>query len=123
MRRFLLHVLPKGIKCLRHYGVLASACKGLKLGAARQALQMPVLQDRKVVGERGADRGWPVERARLRGHATKSGASVMPVLNESKSAASTLKPVLTGKIGANPDALGRSNEEKYLTACLAGCFL
>ena len=47
----------------------------------------------------------------------------MPVLNESKSVASTPRPVLTGEIGANPGALGRSNEEKHLTACLAGCFL
>jgi Putative transposase/Transposase zinc-binding domain len=43
VRRFLLHILPKGIKRLRHYGMLASACKGIKLSAARQALQMPVL--------------------------------------------------------------------------------
>ena len=48
VRRFLLHVLPKGIKRLRHYGVLASACKGVKLGAARQALQMPVINPRAV---------------------------------------------------------------------------
>jgi hypothetical protein len=41
VRRFLLHVLPSGIKRIRHYGVLASACKGKKLNAARQALQMP----------------------------------------------------------------------------------
>ncbi len=41
VRRFLLHVLPKGIKRIRHYGVLASACKGVKLNAARLALQMP----------------------------------------------------------------------------------
>jgi len=41
VRRFLLHVLPRGIKRLRHYGVLASACKGAKLDAARQALNMP----------------------------------------------------------------------------------
>lgn len=41
VRRFLLHVLPKGIKRLRHYGVLACACKGVKLKAARLALQMP----------------------------------------------------------------------------------
>ena len=33
MRRFLLHVLPTGIKRIRHYGVLASACKGVKLAA------------------------------------------------------------------------------------------
>ena len=41
VRRFLLHVLPTGIKRIRHYGVLASACKGVKLPAARMALQMP----------------------------------------------------------------------------------
>ena len=43
MRRFLLHVLPTGVKRIRHYGVLASACKGKKLCAARLALQMPAL--------------------------------------------------------------------------------
>ena len=42
VRRFLLHILPNGIKRIRHYGVLASACKGVKLAAARAALQMPV---------------------------------------------------------------------------------
>lgn len=36
------HVLPTGIKRIRHYEVLASACKAAKLGAARAALQMPV---------------------------------------------------------------------------------
>ena len=41
VRRFLLHVLPTGIKRIRHYGVLASACKGVKLNAARTALRMP----------------------------------------------------------------------------------
>lgn len=43
VRRFLLHVLPTGIKRIRHYGVLASACKRVKLGAARLALQMPAI--------------------------------------------------------------------------------
>ena len=41
VRRFLLHVLPTGIKRIRHYGVLASSCKGTKLAQARQALSMP----------------------------------------------------------------------------------
>jgi hypothetical protein len=41
VRRFLLHVLPGGIKRIRHYGVLAASCKALKLEAARRALQMP----------------------------------------------------------------------------------
>ncbi|MCB2029374.1 MAG: IS91 family transposase [Rhodoferax sp.] len=43
IRRFLLHVLPSGIKRIRHYGVLASGCKSHKLQAARAALQMPAL--------------------------------------------------------------------------------
>jgi hypothetical protein len=41
--RLMQHVLPTGIKRIRHYGVLASACKGVKLDAARMALQMPAL--------------------------------------------------------------------------------
>ncbi len=41
VRHFLLHVLPTGIKRIRHYGVLVSACKSVKLAAARLALQMP----------------------------------------------------------------------------------
>jgi hypothetical protein len=31
VRRFMLHVLPTGIKRIRHYGVLASSCKKVKL--------------------------------------------------------------------------------------------
>lgn len=41
VRRFMLHILPTGIKRIRHFGVLASACKRIKLTAARLALQMP----------------------------------------------------------------------------------
>jgi hypothetical protein len=41
VRRFMQHVLPTGIKRIRHYGVLASSCKTKKLSAARLALQMP----------------------------------------------------------------------------------
>ena len=41
VRRFLLHVLPTGIKRIRHYGVLAPAGKRLQLAQARAALQMP----------------------------------------------------------------------------------
>jgi hypothetical protein len=43
IRRFLLHVLPSGIKRIRHYGILASGCKSHKLQAARAALQMPAM--------------------------------------------------------------------------------
>ena len=41
VRRFLLHVLPGGIKRIRHYGVLASGCKATRLAQARAALNMP----------------------------------------------------------------------------------
>jgi len=41
IRRFLLHVLPSGIKRIRHYGVLANGCKKTQLTRARQALGQP----------------------------------------------------------------------------------
>ena len=41
VRRIMLHVLPTGIKRIRHYGLLASACKTVRLGEARVALAMP----------------------------------------------------------------------------------
>jgi len=48
VRRFLLHILPTGIKRIRHFGVLASACKRLKLTAARLALRMPAVNPRAM---------------------------------------------------------------------------
>ena len=48
VRRVLRHVLPSGLKRIRHYGVLASSCKAVKLGAARLAFQMPVIDPRVV---------------------------------------------------------------------------
>ena len=44
IRRFMLHVLPKGIKRIRHYGLLASACKTMRLAQARQTLGMPTAE-------------------------------------------------------------------------------
>jgi hypothetical protein len=41
VRRFMLHILPKGIKRIRHYGLLAAGCKAAKLAQARAALAMP----------------------------------------------------------------------------------
>jgi hypothetical protein len=48
VRRFMLHVLPTGIKRIRHYGVLASSCKAVKLDATRMALQMPAINPQAV---------------------------------------------------------------------------
>jgi len=39
--RFLLHVLPKGFKRIRHYGILGPAGKTAKLAQARAALAVP----------------------------------------------------------------------------------
>ncbi|MCM2309681.1 MAG: IS91 family transposase [Sulfuritalea sp.] len=39
--RFLLHVLPKGFKRIRHYGILGPAGKVVKLAQARAALSVP----------------------------------------------------------------------------------
>jgi hypothetical protein len=42
MRRFLMHVLPKGFQRIRHYGFLANCCRGRKLALCRQLLRMPL---------------------------------------------------------------------------------
>lgn len=39
--RFLLHVLPKGFKRIRHYGILGPAGKSARLAQARAALSVP----------------------------------------------------------------------------------
>jgi hypothetical protein len=41
MRRFLLHVLPKGFRRIRHFGFLANACRTTKLLFIRAALEAP----------------------------------------------------------------------------------
>ncbi len=41
IERFLLHVLPKGFKRIRHYGLLGPAGKATKLAQARAALSVP----------------------------------------------------------------------------------
>ena len=48
VRRFMQHVLPSGVKRIRHYGVLASSSKAKKLSAARMALQMPASNPQAV---------------------------------------------------------------------------
>jgi hypothetical protein len=53
VRRFMLHILPKGVKRIRHYGVLASGCKAVKLAQASAALAMPAPNPQ--AGESAAD--------------------------------------------------------------------
>jgi hypothetical protein len=42
IRRFLIHVLPKGFHRIRHYGFLASAAKAASLPSAREKLNASV---------------------------------------------------------------------------------
>jgi hypothetical protein len=46
--RFLQHILPKGFKRIRHYGLIGPAHKAAKLAAARVALGAPVPQPATV---------------------------------------------------------------------------
>jgi hypothetical protein len=41
IRRFLLHVLPRGFRRIRHFGFLANACRTAKLAQIRTALEAP----------------------------------------------------------------------------------
>ena len=41
IRRFLIHVLPKGFHRIRHYGLLASGNRAANIAHARQLLAMP----------------------------------------------------------------------------------
>ena len=42
MRRFLLHVLPRGFHRIRHYGLFASATRKANIARARELLAAPV---------------------------------------------------------------------------------
>ena len=42
IRRFLLHVLPKGFHRIRHYGLLASATCKANIARARELIATPV---------------------------------------------------------------------------------
>ncbi len=41
IRRFLIHVLPKGFHRIRHYGLLASGCRAKNIAHARELLAVP----------------------------------------------------------------------------------
>ena len=44
IRRFLLHVLPKGFHRIRHYGLLASASCEANIARARQLMAAPMAE-------------------------------------------------------------------------------
>ena len=47
IRRFLLHVLPRGFTRLRHYGLLANRCRARKLALCRTLLDQPAPEPRE----------------------------------------------------------------------------
>ena len=47
IRRFLLHVLPRGFTRLRHYGLLANRCRAGKLARCRNLLGQPAPEPRE----------------------------------------------------------------------------
>jgi len=59
IRRFLLHVLPKGFHRIRHYGLLASGTREENLAQARELLQVAASTATDPEDEVGADDGGP----------------------------------------------------------------
>ncbi|MER9275650.1 transposase, partial [Mesorhizobium sp. M0643] len=57
IRRFLLHVLPKGFHRIRHYGLLASAHAKANIARARELLAAP--QPKAECNGTGADAATP----------------------------------------------------------------
>ena len=51
IRRYLLHVLPKGLMRIRHYGFLANCCRRRKLTQVRKALGLPAEVQASESGE------------------------------------------------------------------------
>jgi len=73
VRRFLLHILPKGLMRIRHYGFLANRCRERKLARIRAALALPAEQDDAAQSADTGDPSYPCpqcRRGRLRVLAT-----------------------------------------------------
>ena len=56
LRRFLLHVLPKGFMRIRHYGFLANRCRKVKLERCRELLAATEVAREKNARSRSGDR-------------------------------------------------------------------
>jgi hypothetical protein len=55
IRRFLLHVLPKGFHRIRHYGLLASAVCKANIAQARELIAAPALPEEPTTAHNTAD--------------------------------------------------------------------
>jgi len=51
LRRFLLHVLPKGLMRVRHYGLLANRCRVQRLAHIRKLLGAPAPEPERKKSE------------------------------------------------------------------------
>jgi len=65
IRRFLLHVLPKGLMRVRHYGLLANRCRVQRLAQIRKVLAVPPPEP-EPAAEQGQEPepGWPCPMCR-----------------------------------------------------------
>jgi len=64
LRRFLLHVLPKGLMRVRHYGFLANRCRAQRLPEIRAAIAAPPPADPTEAGEAAPFDGYPCPTCR-----------------------------------------------------------
>ena len=58
IRRFLIHVLPKGLHRIRHYGLFANGERAKNIARARELLAVPVSPDQPA-NTQTADAGEP----------------------------------------------------------------
>jgi Putative transposase/Transposase zinc-binding domain len=56
IRRFLIHVLPKGFHRIRHYGLLASGNRAANIAQARKLLAVPSRLKEPEIAQAGADK-------------------------------------------------------------------
>jgi hypothetical protein len=64
VRRFLLHVLPKGFMRVRHFGFLANRCRARRLTEIRAALQAPAPEPGEPPQRPGPFDGYPCPKCR-----------------------------------------------------------
>jgi hypothetical protein len=59
IRRFLLHVLPKGLMRIRHYGFLANRCRKEKLAKIREWLSQAPAEEAAETSAQAKENDWP----------------------------------------------------------------
>jgi hypothetical protein len=64
LRRFLLHVLPKGFMRVRHFGFLANRCRARRLPEIRTALEAPATEPAEPQEQAAPFDGYPCPKCR-----------------------------------------------------------